>query len=134
MAKKRTNVEIQAKLRGKSVERVRIHNRFAGRPLMFQIPGRSVRLGPGESETVPKDCLRAHELKSLCASGLVVVEDPAPETTGGRKTSTATPKPAREARPASEGKAGDDTRETLKRGSGDKPSSDNGKGSAGKTG
>ena len=76
---------IKARPKAEPVAKVKVHNRAAGRPLLFQLPGQSVRLGPGESEWVARDCLNAHELRSLCASGLLAVEEPAASSAEQRK-------------------------------------------------
>lgn len=87
---------------------VKIRNARADRPLSFQIPGKSVRLGPGESATIPRDCLITHELKCLCSSGLIVVEDPAAKETQKRMSAVATTESTRETgkAPASEAREG----------------------------
>lgn len=94
MPDKKSNAEATADSSGNVQRKVRIHNRFAGRPLSFQIPGKSVRLGPGESEILPKDFLNAHELQCLCRTGLIVVEDlPLKKTSKQKKEqTTSTPK------------------------------------------
>jgi hypothetical protein len=100
---KKATVPANPKLSLRSTDEVRIHNRFAGRPLHFRLPGRSVRLGPGEAATVTRGCLATHELAQLCSAGLVIVEEPTPRKGDRREPSTrsSTPpsKPSRSSSP-----------------------------------
>jgi hypothetical protein len=54
---------------------VEVRNRSAGRPLLFHVPGRTVRLAPGEAVRLPRELLDTHELAYLRDRRLVVVED-----------------------------------------------------------
>lgn len=105
MITKKTAIRSKAKGEPGKDDQVRIHNRFAGRPLMFRIPGESIRLGPGESATVSKDSLNCHELRGLCASGLIVVEESTRRKRGRPKRSDPISKPVHEGRRASPAKS-----------------------------
>ena len=47
------------------MEMIRVRNNLR-RPVMFRIPGMSVRLGPGQSVRLPGHCKETPELKRLC--------------------------------------------------------------------
>lgn len=47
------------------MEKIKIRSNLK-RPLMFRIPGETIRLAPGESTEIPEHCLETQELKKLC--------------------------------------------------------------------
>lgn len=116
MPDKKSNAEATSDSSEHVQRKVRIHNRFAGRPLSFQIPGKSVRLGPGESEILPKDFLNAHELHCLCRAGLVVVEDlPMTKTSKQKKEQTASAPTSQSLKESGEKETKDTQKATVQR-------------------
>jgi len=116
MSDNNRNTQIESDGDTKTRERVKIHNRFANRPLLFQVPGRSVRLGPGESETIEKDLLNAHELRCLCTAGLILVEELRAKNTASTKKRDSAKKAKRknEDEEKVKDKIKEETKETVK--------------------
>ena len=58
------------------------------RPLLMRLPGRTLRLGPGDQETVPKALLGTTELLRMCEQRFVAVS---PTSEPREKATTPTP-------------------------------------------
>lgn len=65
------------------------------RPLLMRLPGKTLRLGPGDRQTVPKALLATTELLRMCEQRFVVVSP-----TSEPKAEAETPKPEARAVPS----------------------------------
>jgi hypothetical protein len=54
------------------MEQIKVRNNLR-RPVMFRVPGKSIRLSPGQSTEIPQHCLQARELKKLCLRNSVSI-------------------------------------------------------------
>lgn len=67
------------------------------RPLLMRLPGKTLRLGPGDRQTVPKALLATTELLRMCEQRFVVVSP-----TSESKAEADTPEPEANAAPPEE--------------------------------
>lgn len=85
------------------------------RPLLMRLPGKTLRLGPGDRQTVPKALLATTELLRMCEQRFVVVsptsepkaeaETPKPEARAVPSEQTPEASAAAESQPATEAEA-----------------------------